>query len=72
MLSGGGIDLLLLSRGLRSVLPLLLGIGLLVAGLNQGRRVLMQLCFFFDRSRPAGLVPELTTDATGRKGGRTS
>ncbi|EIL97041.1 hypothetical protein RHOFW104T7_12525 [Rhodanobacter thiooxydans] len=76
MLSGGGIGLLLLSRGaiagghgLRSVLPLLLGIGLLVAGLNQGRRVLMQLRFFFGRSRPAGLAPELTADATGRSGG---
>lgn len=73
LLVGGGIALLLLSRGaiagghgLHGALPLLLGIGLLAAGLNQGRRMLMQLRFFFGRSRPAGLAPELTADATGR------
>jgi hypothetical protein len=73
VLLGGGTGLLLLSRGaiasghgLHGALPLLLGIGLLVAGLNQGRRVLMQLRFFFGRSRPAGLAPELAAETVGR------
>lgn len=76
VLLGGSIGLLLLSRGaiagghgLRGALPLLLGVGLLVAGLNQGRRVLMQLRFFFGRSRPAGLAAELAAEAVGRSEG---
>ena len=70
----GGIVLLLLSRGaiasghgLRGMLPMLIGLGMLVAGLNQGRKLLLQLRFFFGRGRPAGLAPELAPDAVGGK-----
>lgn len=69
----GGISLLLLSRGaiaaghgLHGVLPLLLGVGVLLAGLNKGRQLLLQLRFFFGRSRPDGLAGELAPDADGR------
>lgn len=73
VLLAGGVTMLLLGRGaiasghgLHGMLPVLLGIGMLAAGLDQGRRMLMQLRFFFGRSRPAGLAPELAGDAVGR------
>jgi hypothetical protein len=69
----GGISLLVVSRsamsgghGLQSMLPLLLGLGLLVAGFSHGRRLLIQLRFFFGRGLPVGLAPELTPDAAGK------
>lgn len=69
----GGVSLMLFSRsgiasghGLRSMLPLLLGLGLLLAGLRHGQRLLTQLRYFFGRGLPAGLAPELTPDAEGR------
>ncbi|NID16387.1 zinc ribbon domain-containing protein [Luteibacter yeojuensis] len=73
VLIAGGISLLVVSRGamshghgMQSMLPLLLGVGLLVTGLRYGRRLLMQLRFFFGRGLPVGLAPELTGDANGR------
>lgn len=69
----GGLVLLLLSRGslahgqgLQGALPLLLGLGLLVSGLNHGRKLFTQLRFFFGRSQPHGLAQELAQDATGK------
>lgn len=69
----GGIVLLILSRGslahghgVQGMLPLLIGLCLLVGGLRQGRRLLMQLRFFFGRGLPVGLAPELAPDATGK------
>jgi hypothetical protein len=69
----GGIGLMIFSRGsmesghgLRSMLPLLLGLGLLLAGLRHGQRLLTQLRYFFGRGLPAGLAPELAPDAAGR------
>lgn len=69
----GGISLLVVSRsamsgghGLQSMLPLLLGLGLLVTGLRHGRRLFTQLRFFFGRGLPVGLAPELTPDAEGK------
>ncbi len=72
----GGIGLLVLSRGaiatghgLRGMLPLLLGLGVLIAGLRKGGQLLQQLRFFFGRSRPAGLATELAADVNGRSEG---
>lgn len=68
-----GIVLLILSRssmshghGVQGMLPLIVGLGLLVHGLSQGRRLFMQLRFFFGRGLPAGLAPELAPDAHGK------
>ncbi len=67
------IALLMMSRGslsgghgVQGALPLILGVGLLLAGLRQGQRLMMQLRFFFGRSQPAGLAPELAPDAAGK------
>ncbi|WP_266183991.1 zinc ribbon domain-containing protein [Dyella humicola] len=68
----GSLVLLLLSRGnmagghgVQSALPLILGLGLLLSGLRQGQRLLVQLRFFFGRSQPVGLAAEIAADATG-------
>jgi hypothetical protein len=69
----GGLGLMIFSRGsmesghgVRSMLPLLLGLGLLLAGLRHGQRLLTQLRYFFGRGLPAGLAPELAPDAEGK------
>ncbi|MEX1828209.1 hypothetical protein [Luteibacter sp. CQ10] len=73
LLTLGGLTLLIVSRGsmshghgMQSMLPLLIGLGLLVTGLRKGRRLFLQLRFFFGRGLPAGLAPELAPDAVGK------
>jgi len=67
------IVLLLLSRaGLSahvtawSLAPLLVGIFLLLKGIDYGRRALMQLRFFFGRGEPRSLAGEIPLDQSGK------
>jgi len=67
------ITLLLLSRaGLAvhftawSLAPLLVGIYLLLKGIDYGRRALLQLRFFFGRGEPRSLAGEIQLDQTGK------
>jgi hypothetical protein len=46
-------------------LPIIAGIGLLVSGLNQARRAMIQLRFFFGRSKPVSLAPDLAPGIEG-------
>jgi hypothetical protein len=69
---GGAIVLLLVCRqriaahsGDSLLFPILAGIGLLVSGLNQGRRAMTQLRFFFGRSKPVSLAQDLNPGTEG-------
>lgn len=66
------IALLLVSRSalaaqmsFLSFLPLLIGIFLLIKGIDYARRALMQLRFFFGRGEPTGLAGEMNATDTG-------
>jgi hypothetical protein len=68
----GAMVLLLISRhqiesqsGHSVVLPIIAGIGLLVSGLNEARRAMMQLRFFFGRSKPDSLAFDLPPGTEG-------
>jgi hypothetical protein len=68
----GALVLLLICRqqierhnGASAVLPILVGVGLLVSGLNHARRAMMQLRFFFGRSQPFSLAPDLSPGDEG-------
>lgn len=42
-----------------ALIPILAGLALLLSGINQARRAMMQLRFFFGRSKPVSLAPEV-------------
>jgi hypothetical protein len=48
-----------------TILPILLGIVLMVIGINYAARAASQLRFYFGRGKPQGLAPELSVDQVG-------
>jgi hypothetical protein len=46
-------------------MPILLGVMLLVIGINHAARAASQLRFYFGRGKPQGLAPELSVDQVG-------
>jgi hypothetical protein len=68
----GAVALLLISRhqielqnGPSTIIPIVVGVALLVSGLNHARRAMMQLRFFFGRSKPASLAPDFPPGTEG-------